>query len=208
MSSSRFSIKSTPLKEHLFFFKRWLENPLQLGAILPSSRPLGKLVARHVMEQWKRSEPSHVIELGAGTGSFTQSLLDEGFPPELLICVELDPQLCAYLKNRFPKVHVLQGDATQLTSLVKNIVKKPVSLIVSGVPMLSISEKERRFIVESSFRVLGETGKFFQFTYYPFSPIAVRKYALEKKRIGTIFRNIPPATVWCYEKKISSSLST
>lgn len=54
--------------EELLFLRRWLANPGKVGAVLPSSAALGRLVARNVArrpDQW-------VVELGAGTGTVTR----------------------------------------------------------------------------------------------------------------------------------------
>ena len=67
------------------FFRQWLKNPLRVAAISPSSRQL----VRQMMTQLpKHSE--RVIELGGGTGVFTQALIDHGIAPSELLVLELN----------------------------------------------------------------------------------------------------------------------
>ena len=54
------------------FFRQWLKNPLGMAAISPASQQL----ARQMMSELPRGS-RRVIELGGGTGVFTQALLDQ-----------------------------------------------------------------------------------------------------------------------------------
>ena len=59
-------------KETALFFLRWLRAPTRIGAVAPSSRQLGRAMARQVAGGG--TDP--VIELGGGTGSITRALLE------------------------------------------------------------------------------------------------------------------------------------
>ena len=52
------------------FLRSWFEDPLRVGAVSPSGRPLARMMARYVDPQ----APGPVIELGPGTGSMTRAL--------------------------------------------------------------------------------------------------------------------------------------
>ena len=60
-----------------------------------------------------------MIELGAGTGAISQGLIDAGLPPDALMMIELDRPLFDYLRERFPAVRVVNGDATRLVDIVR-----------------------------------------------------------------------------------------
>lgn len=188
-----------PLKEKLLFFKRWLDNPSQLGAVMPSSKALAQLVAQHILWE-KREDNEYVVEIGAGTGSFTQALLDMGFPPHRLICIEVDKQLYEYLKQRFPRVLVIWGNASHLKTIIPPSLHGNIALVLSGIPMVTVPPMIQREIISGCFQILKPGGKMLQFTYSPFSSVRARNYRLKQRRLGTVFRNIPPATVWCYER--------
>ena len=51
-------------QEEILFIKRWLAHPLKVGALLPSSPFLARLVARHT----RIGDDDVVVELGAGPG--------------------------------------------------------------------------------------------------------------------------------------------
>ncbi len=192
---------SIVLRERLLFFKRWLDNPLQLGALAPSSRALSDMVTRQVLaDNGELLEKGYyILELGAGTGVFTASLLEAGLPPNQLISVELDPHLHNHLQHKFPDVHVIQGDACNLEAFLPEASRGKIASVVSGIPMVTVPQENRSQIVHAVFRVMVDGGRMYQFTYSPFSSIQARNFNLRKHRLGTVFRNFPPATVWCYE---------
>ena len=184
--------------ENMLFWRRFLKNPRHLGAIAPSSRALGNFICRHLdveADDW-------IVEIGAGTGRFTQALLNNGIQPNRLIVVELDPELCRFLKAHFPNVTVIQGDASQLSSVLPIHVIGHVKTVVSGIPLVSVPPLIRDMIVTSCFEVLKENGQMLQFTYSPISPVPTRRLGLRKRCLGRVLMNMPPAVVWSYERGI------
>jgi len=179
------------------FLLRVLRNPRQLGAVAPSSRHLGALLARHAMVQ----DDSPIIELGGGSGSLTRALITAGIHPSRIYVIEVDPELAGYLKNALPAVNIIQGDARDLSKILPSHVVGKINRIVSGLPMINFPELMRRQIMESSFHVMAKEGRFLQYTYSFRSSIDAEAYHLQKKRLGSILLNIPPATVWQYTKK-------
>jgi phosphatidylethanolamine/phosphatidyl-N-methylethanolamine N-methyltransferase len=183
--------------EMKLFFLRALRNPRQLGAVAPSSRHLGAFMARHAAID----DSSPIVELGGGTGSLTQELINAGISPSRIYVIELDPALAGYLKRTLPHVNIIQGDAAELDKILPSSIIGKIPRIVSGLPMINIPEPIRRKIIESSFKVLAPGGACLQYTYSPLSSINDKAYQLTKKRLGTIFLNLPPATVWQYTKE-------
>ena len=60
------------MQSRLRFFKQWVKNPREIGSITPSSRFLTREVVQPIVDRGARL----VVELGPGTGVFTQALLD------------------------------------------------------------------------------------------------------------------------------------
>lgn len=178
------------------FLLRVLKNPRQLGAVAPSSRRLVEVLARHAIVD----DHSPIIELGGGTGALTRALIKTGIDPSRIYVIELDPALANYLKTALPQVNVIHGNAAHLDQILPKKVIGKVKRVVSGLPMINIPEPIRKQILESSFGVLAPEGAFLQYTYSPRSSINAEAYGLNKKRLGTIFRNLPPATIWQYTK--------
>ena len=184
-------------KETELFFRQWLRSPKSMGAVIPSSRVLARAVTEAV--RWAPGE--HVIELGAGTGAISQGLIDAGIPPDALMMIELDPQLFDYLRTRFPAVRVVNGDATRLVDIVRQLGITRVSTIISGLPMVTMPLAFQRAIIEQSFEVLGTDGYLLQYSYSPVSPIPARKLGVEAKLVKFVVRNVPPATVWRFRPR-------
>ncbi len=178
----------------MLFLKRLIKNPKALGAVAPSSKALAEMVARHV----RVSTETYVVEVGAGTGRFTRGLLDAGLNADRLIVVELDRELCQYLENNFPDITIIQGDATQLDQLLPPEVVCNVETIISGIPLINLNKEEQLDLVTAFQNTLSPTGHIIQFTYGPVSPLSHKKLGLVATRLGHVFRNVPPATVWSY----------
>ena len=54
------------------------------------------------------SEQDHVIEIGPGPGVLTERLLDTGCS---LTAIEIDPGICEFLRDNFPGIDLIEGDA-------------------------------------------------------------------------------------------------
>ena len=180
------------------FLLRALRNPRQLGAVAPSSRHLGALLAKHTAFD----NDSPIVELGGGSGSLTRSLIKAGIDPARLYVIELDLELANYLKSALPHVNVIHGNATDLQHILPSHVLGKVHRIVSGLPMINLPQHIRTQILESCFKIMAPEGAFLQYTYSPRSSIDTKFYQLNKKRLGTVFFNLPPATVWRYTKQM------
>ncbi len=200
MKRLRPNYKRLRLPPEGLFLARWLKAPHRIGALFPASRYLARAMAEQIAP-----EAGLVIELGGGTGSVTQALLDAGLPPERLIVVERDPALYVHLKKRFPRLRVLRGDASRLRSLIAPLGVARATAIVSSLPLLSMPNPMRQRIVDESFALLAERGTFVQYTYGAFSPLRRRKSGLKGEIAERVWRNFPPAAVWRFRRRTTSS---
>lgn len=182
------------------FLLRALRNPRQLGAVAPSSRHLGALLAKCAAFD----NESPIVELGGGSGSLTRALIKAGIDPARLYVIELDAELATYLKAAMPLVNVIHGNATDLEHILPSHIIGKVHRIVSGLPMINIPQPIQQQILESCFKIMVPEGAYLQYTYSPRSSIDAKFYQLNKKRLGTVFLNLPPATVWQYTKQAYS----
>jgi phosphatidylethanolamine/phosphatidyl-N-methylethanolamine N-methyltransferase len=182
--------------ERRLFFRRWLRHPIRLGAVLPSSIALTRMISQHAT----MNHDGIVVELGGGTGRVTRSLLKAGIPADKLYVLELDPELCAFLKKSMPGVHVILGDARDLPSLIPCEYLGKITTVISGMPMTAMPFEVQRSILQAAFQVMTPEGQFLQYSYRPVSPLSIEKHHLMKKRLGVTFKNVPPATVWQYLK--------
>lgn len=175
------------------FFRSWISSPHIVGAIAPSSEALADLITREITPA---SAP--VIELGPGTGVFTQKLLERGVREEDLTLVEYGSEFASVLQLRFPRSRVLWMDAGRLGA--ENLAEEgTVGAVVSGLPLLNMSPKKAISILRGAFRYLRRNGAFYQFTYGPRFPVSrpiLERLGLKATRLGYTMNNLPPATVY------------
>jgi phosphatidylethanolamine/phosphatidyl-N-methylethanolamine N-methyltransferase len=185
-----------PFRDEVRFLKMLIESPKLTGAVSPSGRFLARAMARAVGSVGD----GLVVELGPGTGPVTRALIEEGVPAEQLVLVEYEAAFCRLLRERFPHVRVLQGDAYALRRTLAEISGQPIRAIVSSLPLLNQPAARRVSLIEDAFTLMAPDGVFVQFTYGMSSPIpgsaAVGRFSAHAT--APIWRNVPPARVWTY----------
>lgn len=186
------------------FGRSWVTHPLRVGAISPSSRRLARLITSEITPY---SAP--VLELGPGTGVFTRALLGRGVRENQLILVECDPRMAWLLKHDYPKAWVIQLDAARLGSL-RILGREPVGAVVSGLPLLSMSMRQRMTILQFAFRHMRPGSSYYQFTYGLRCPVpraVLERMGLKATRMGSTWLNAPPAAVYRIRKRRISGVS-
>ena len=189
------------------FFRQWLKNPLRVAAISPSSRQL----ARQMMTQLPRNT-RRVIELGGGTGVFTQALIDHGIGPAEMLVLELNEELHQHLVRQFPQAKVVCGDAGDLRRIAGEHGfggEQRADAIISGLGLLSMPRQTQQAILSAAFDSLQPEGRFIQFTYGPANPVTrevIEALELTSRRASFTWWNVPPATVYVYQRRVSRSL--
>ena len=172
------------------FARAICSGPQAVGAACPSSRHL----ADYMASQAVAAPRGYIVELGAGTGVVTASLLAHGIAPERLIVVEKSALLAAHLRERFPDVTILEGDAADLADLLGWRAQR-VSTVVSSLPLKSLPKSTVDQIGSALDAILPKGATFIQFTY------SLRCRAIDWAQqitclhSHTIWRNVPPARV-------------
>lgn len=137
-----------------------------------------------------------VVELGAGTGPVTQTLLKRAKPHTRVVVVELDPDFCKRLRQRFPNADIVEGDAGKLEQLLADRGIKKVDHVLSGLPLPSFPAEVRDAIIASSAKVLTEEGTFRQLTNMPWVYKPLYKRYFSEVKFGFVPLNVPPAGVY------------
>lgn len=174
------------------FFRRWLANPLQMGSIVPSSPALCRRLAQHAA----CGPDEMVLELGAGTGVISRALLDSGLPARRLVLVEIVPSMAEHLRQALPGAHVLEGDASELPTLLQGIGGR-IGSVICGIPLVLLSLAEQKRLVGAMAEVAPGRG-FLHYSYCATSPLSLRKLNLTARRLAWTPLNFPPASVWHY----------
>lgn len=198
----RFAGNDITMADALFFLRAWSNDPLRVAAIAPSGTALADLITSEITPQ-----TGPVLELGPGTGVFTRALLKRGVPPEALTLVESGAEFAEILQRRFPQVRVLWMDAARLPG--RHLFDDaPAGAVVSGLPLLSMSQRQIFAILAGAFGALRHGGAFYQFTYGPCCPIPrriMKRLDLTALCIGRAYLNIPPAAVYRITRRAESS---
>lgn len=178
------------------FFRRWLSNPLQMGSIIPSSPKLGALIAKQID---KRSS-SLILELGAGTGAITKSLISAGISPGRIVVVEIVPEMADHLRVKFSQTSVLQADAFNLPIQSLKDTGTEIGTVICGIPLVLLNEAKQRQFIQQVEAVAPGRG-FLLYTYCFTSPLPHRTLGLDAQRLDWTPLNFPPASVWHYRPK-------
>lgn len=194
-TADRKSRKEIDLDDEARFLKSWLENPLKTGAVAPS----GKALATRMAASIDPSLPGPIVELGPGTGPVTQALLARGIDPSRLFLVEYSQDFAKLLRQRFPGVHVIRGDAYALTETLRPHLSQPAAAVVSSLPLLTRPERDRLRLLNAAFNLMLPASPFVQFTYMNSSPVPLTD-SFEATVSRRIWKNLPPARVWTYRR--------
>jgi phosphatidylethanolamine/phosphatidyl-N-methylethanolamine N-methyltransferase len=187
--------KPLRLDDEVRFLRSWIEKPLRMGAVMPSSKVLARTVARYVDPH--SSAP--VIELGPGTGAITDALIAHGVAEKRLVLVEFDPGFCALLRERYPQATVIQGDAYNLDVTLSEL-KEPAAAMVSGLPLVTKPMLIRLKLMRDAFLKMETGAPFIQFTYSVAPPIPKSLPGIHTQASERVWMNLPPARVWVYRK--------
>ncbi|MBD3251341.1 methyltransferase domain-containing protein [Candidatus Uhrbacteria bacterium] len=178
--------KSRPLA----FFKQFLAHPREVGAILPTSLRTARVMASPIRST------DRVLEMGAGTGTITEAILERIEDPSQLTSVELDPELAKKFRTNYPNVHLVVGDAEEV---LRNL--SDTDAIISGIPFTVMKKDKRERMFDLIKNRLSPTGVF----------VAIQYSLSTRKALQSIFRsveirwsplNVPPAFVYiCRDPK-------
>jgi phosphatidylethanolamine/phosphatidyl-N-methylethanolamine N-methyltransferase len=163
-----------------------------MGALLPSGPRVAAVLARQM--ELERAGP--VLELGAGTGTITRGLIAGGCPPERLVLVESEAQLAAHLRQHYPAIRVIRGDARKIDALLEQASIGRVATVISTLPIKWFSLEDQRAVVMPCLRQLGPRGYFVQITNAPSPPIDAHRLRINAARVAAVWLHFLPVQVW------------
>ncbi|MEP6828941.1 MAG: rRNA adenine N-6-methyltransferase family protein [Rhizomicrobium sp.] len=181
--------------DNLRFLRALIARPKNIGALAPSSRALARAIARQI----DPTHPGPVLELGPGTGVITNAILEHGIAPERLTVIEYDADFAAAIAARFHGLHVIQGDAFDLTHTLGTRLTEPFAGIVSGIPLLNFPIPRRLAYMEMLAQQLAPGAPLIQFSYGMHAPV-VPPAGHSVVCAALVWANLPPARVWVYRK--------
>jgi len=175
------------------FFEGFLEHPVMVGSIIPSSRyTIRKMLAP---VQWDSCKL--FVEYGPGVGTFCRPVLEQLRRDGMLIVIDTNPLYIDYLRatiadSRF--VPVL-GSAADVENIVQAHGHDHADYVLSGLPFSTLPDGVGPEIAAATYRVLRPGGAFL---VYQFSAKARDFMARHFKRIDQGFEllNVLPCRLF------------
>lgn len=175
------------------FLEGFLEHPVMVGAVIPSSRRTVEKMLGPV--DW--DECRLFVEYGPGVGTFCRPVLDRLRRDGTLIVIDTNPLFIDYLKatiadSRF--IPVL-GSAADVEDIVRAHGFDHADYVLSGLPFSTLPEGVGPAIIAATHRVLRPGGAFL---VYQYTARARDFMARQFKRIdaGISLWNMPPCTLF------------
>ena len=182
--------------DKLDFAKNFVSKPKTVGAVAPTSARMAKIMASAV----RPNSGLPVLELGPGTGVITKAILDTGIKPEQLVSIEFASSFLPGLKRRFSGVQFVHGDAFEMEEIMRSLQIDEFDCVISALPLLNFAVTQRIRYVNSGLNIIAPGRPMVQFSYSPRPPVPPRPRHFTVKHKATVFRNIPPAKIWHYQR--------
>ncbi|MDP3898561.1 MAG: class I SAM-dependent methyltransferase [Mesorhizobium sp.] len=191
---------SQKFDEELRFFRGWIDKPRAVGSIVPTSSYTAKRMASVI-------DPASglpVLELGPGTGVITRAILARGVKPENLYSIEYSADFVEHLRENYPGVNFIQGDAFDLDTTLGALKDTVFDSVVSGVPLLNFPVDRRVAYIGALLDRLPAGRPIVQLTYGPMSPVPAGRGDYIVEHFDFMVRNIPPTQLWIYRRPARS----
>jgi len=183
----------------LSFVREAVKNYRKIGSVWPSS----KYLARKMVASITPRERMLVVELGSGTGSFTQEILRRLPKDARVYALESNEALANTLVSAItdPRLTVSNEPASSLSESLHTLDNRRADYIISGLPLSLFSEDDRQKTLDAITHSLSPDGVYVQFQYFR-ANLSEIQGRFNDVRVSFELRNIPPAFVYvCREPR-------
>ncbi len=179
------------------FLVQFFKDRKMVGAVSPSTRFLGE----RMLENIDFDQAKHLVELGPGTGVFTDIIIERMRKDATLLVFELNDEFYQSLAARIkdPRVQIIHDSAENVANYLPEGEKTSQDAVISSLPLMVFPDQLRKAVVKASYDVLKPKGKYVQF-----------QYSLQSKKllegifshvsVGFTVKNFPPAFVYTCRK--------
>lgn len=168
-----------------------------VGAMAPSSRFLTQKMLENV--DFKSSRI--FVELGPGTGVFTEEIISKMSDDSVLLVFELNDSFFENLHNSIKdeRVHLIHDSAEKIKDYLLEYQLDHADVVISSLPLAVFSSELRTSILNAAEQSLKQTGKYIQFQYSLQAKSNLKKLY---KNVSISFTplNFPPAFVYTCSK--------
>lgn len=180
--------------DRLLFLRKFIDEPRKIGSLTPSSRFLANKMLKNL--PWKNF--SCVAELGAGTGTFTEQIVERKPDACKFLVVEQDFYMRHMLEEKYPSLQ-FDSYAEDLNATLRTINFPQLDCVISGLPFANMDEDLRRDIIDNVYRSLKAGGYFVMFQYSLQMRRMLKKY-FPSVHTDYFLLNFPPAFVYVCRK--------
>lgn len=188
------------MRDRVRFFSAFVRRPFDTGAITPSSAHL----AEAMVEGMGIPSADTVVELGPGTGVFTRVIEQQLRPEARFLSFEINPDMAAELKRRFPRVHIVNDSVENIREHLLAAGRHDVDSAISGLPWAAFSPDRQEKLLDATVQALKPGGRFatFAYSHAAWLPPGRRFRELLDSRFKhvetskVVWRNTPPAFVY------------
>lgn len=114
------------------FIFEFVKHPTTVGSILPSSDLLAHRIVAEIPEDLHAAKRC-ILEVGPGTGAFTDKIIKRMNPADELHLVEFDAKFCQQLRAKYQ--HIPNVKIFQCSILDFQVEEKKYDFIISGLPL-------------------------------------------------------------------------
>ena len=179
------------------FLSQFFKQKRMVGALAPSSKFLAAKMLNHLPIE----KASIIVELGPGTGVFTDKIIKRMAPNAHLIVIELNDIFFENMSKNFtqPNVHLHHDSAEKMGDFIQTLGAQHADIIVSSLPFTVFPSEIRDAILNKIHEFLNPEGYFVQFQYSLHSKKALNQ-RFNKTKIKFTPLNIPPAFIYTCSK--------
>ncbi|HET7884393.1 MAG TPA: methyltransferase domain-containing protein [Acetobacteraceae bacterium] len=186
------------------FVQQFLRSPHTVGALVPSSVALARLMLSPIDFATVRT----LVEFGPGTGAFTREIAARLPAGCRYLGIELNPRFVHSLSVAFPGLAFVHGSVADLAHILGTHRVGPVAAIVSGLPWATLPITLQEQVFGAMDRALTPGGLFVTFGYLQ-SLVLPGAQALrrrlhhsfaEVRRSRVVWGNVPPAFAYICRK--------
>ncbi len=142
----------------------------------------------------------YIVEYGAGNGVITKEILKTLPEDGKLVAIELHAPLLEKLSEiQDKRLIVINGDVLKESGDFNRLGLPTVDAVISSLPLALFSGKERKQLVEHTYKGLSEGGRFI-ICQYSLLALPLLKRVFKKINYSLELRNIPPYFVIVGEK--------
>lgn len=190
MTIKRNELNNLIMKTELYI--KELVKDKKVGAITSTS----DYVVKKLIEKINFKNAEIIIEYGPGNGVITKILLDNMKHDAVLYVFETNENFINDLSQiKDNRLKIINDDAENAKNIIKNKYKiEKVDYIVSTIPFTFIEKRKRKRIINNSFMLLKDKGRFitYQYSLLIFNLI---KWKFKSVQWKFVLLNLPPAFI-------------